>query len=198
MGAQPDLSPAEAPPAPHFADRVRSAVVWRWGSQVTAQIITWTATLIVVRLLSPHDYGLFAMTQAVLTGLNFLNGYAYATSLIQSREVDERRIGQVFGMLLASNGLLAAVQFLIAPFAAAYYGQPIVADMLRVQALVFLATPFIALPSELLAISDGRRWSTSPARRWARAWRWCSPGAGTGSGRWCSRRSRRSMSARSA
>jgi O-antigen/teichoic acid export membrane protein len=158
MGAQPDLSPAEAPPAPHFADRVRSAVVWRWGSQVTAQIITWTATLIVVRLLSPHDYGLFAMTQAVLTGLNFLNGYAYATSLIQSREVDERRIGQVFGMLLASNGLLAAVQFLIAPFAAAYYGQPIVADMLRVQALVFLATPFIALPSELLAKSlDFRR-----------------------------------------
>ena len=141
-----------------FAARVRTAVIWRWGSQAAAQIITWTATLIIVRLLAPHDYGLFAMTQAVLTGLNFLNGYSYATSLIQSRAVDERRIGQVFGMLLVSNVTLAAVQFFSAPYAAAYYGQPIVADILRVQALVFLTTPFIALPSEMLAKSlDFRR-----------------------------------------
>jgi len=57
-----------------FAERVRSAVVWRWGSQIVSQIITWTTTILIVRLLNPSDYGLFAMTQAVLTGLNFLNG----------------------------------------------------------------------------------------------------------------------------
>ncbi len=138
-------------PVAGFAERVRAAVLWRWGSQVLAQIITWTSTLIVVRLLSPHDYGLFAMTQTVLAALNFLNGYSYASSLIQSKQVDDRRIGQVFGMLLASNGILAVVQFCAAPLAAAYYGQPMVATILRVQALVFLTTPFIALPSELLA-----------------------------------------------
>lgn len=134
-----------------FAARVRSAVIWRWGGQVTAQLITWTVTLIIVRLLTPHDYGLFAMAQTVLTAFNFLNGYSYASSLVQSREVTDRRIGQVFGMLLASNATLAAAQFLAAPYAAQYYGQPIIADMLRVQALIFLTTPFIALPSELLA-----------------------------------------------
>mgnify|MGYP004707328161 CR=1 FL=1 len=105
----------------------------------------------VVRLLSPSDYGLFAMTQAMLTALNFLNGYSFATSLIQAKEIDERRIGQVFGLLLVSNLLLALAQLAMAPVAAAYYGQPMVADMLRVQALVYLATPFIALPSSLLA-----------------------------------------------
>ncbi len=134
-----------------FAARVRSAVVWRWGSQVLAQIVTWTVTLIIVRLLTPHDYGLFAMTQTLLTALNFLNGYSYASSLIHSKQVDDRQISQVFGMLLVSNGLLAAAQFLLAPLAASYYGQPVVADMLRVQAIIFLTTPFIALPSELLA-----------------------------------------------
>lgn len=134
-----------------FADRVRSAVFWRWGSQVAAQIITWTTTILVVRLLAPQDYGLFAMSQAVLTALNFLNGYGFATSLIQAREVNERRIGQVFGLLIIANVLLAAVQFAMAPLAARYYGQPLVADMLRIQALVYLTTPFIALPSALLA-----------------------------------------------
>lgn len=144
------LSSDDAHPA-GFAARVRSAVFWRWGSQVLGQLITWAATILVVRLLAPHDYGLFAMTQAVMTALNFVNGYGFATSLIRAREVDERRIGQVFGLLIVSNVLLATAQFIAAPFAAAYYGQPQVADMLRVQALIFLTTPFIALPSSLLA-----------------------------------------------
>ena len=136
-----------------FATRVRAAVFWRWGSQVLAQIVTWTVTLIIVRLLTPQDYGLFAMTQTVLTALNFLNGYSYASSLIHAKDVDDRQIGQAFGMMLVSNTLLAAAQFLMAPLAASYYGQPIVGTILRVQAVIFLTMPFIALPSELLARS---------------------------------------------
>ncbi|WP_336985734.1 lipopolysaccharide biosynthesis protein [Altererythrobacter aquiaggeris] len=131
--------------------RVRSAIAWRLGSQIAAQIITWTSTLIVVRLLEPGDYGLFAMTQVVVVALNFLNGYSFATSLIQTREVNERRIGQVFGLLILSAILLAVSQYLLAPVAAEYYGQPLVKDMLQIQAAIFLTTPFIALPTALLA-----------------------------------------------
>lgn len=139
------------PEGPDFTARVRSAVIWRWGSQVLGQVITWTTTILVVRLLNPSDYGLFAMTQAVLAGLNFLNGYGFASSLIQTRDVDDHRIRQVFGLLLMVNFALAAVQFLAAPLAAAYYSQPEITAMLRVQSLVYLTTPLIALPSALLA-----------------------------------------------
>jgi len=138
-------------PAPPFADRVRSAVYWRAGSQIAAQLVMWSTTVIVVRLLDPHDYGLFAMAQVVIVAFNFLSGYSFATSLIQARTISERRIAQVFGMLLLLNGSLAAAQFLVAPLAADYYNQPLIADMLRVQSLLFLTTPFIALPTALLA-----------------------------------------------
>lgn len=134
-----------------FAQRVRRAVAWRWGTQVLAQAITWTSTILVVRLLSPTDYGLFAMAQTVITALAFLNGQSFATSLIQAERVDERRIGQVFALLLMLNGALAATQFLMAPLAADYYNQPMIAHMLRVQAIIFLTIPFSALPQELLA-----------------------------------------------
>lgn len=139
------------PPQRALGQRVRSALAWRWGTQVLAQIITWTSTIMVVRLLAPSDYGLYAMTQAVATALAFLNGQSFATSLIQTDRIDDRRIGQVFGMLLLLNSGLALAQFALAPLAASYYGEPLVADMLRVQALMFLAIPFAALPQELLA-----------------------------------------------
>ena len=134
-----------------FAARVRSALAWRWGTQVLAQLITWTSTFGVIRILDPADYGLFAMTQAILTALAFMNGYSFATSLIQADDISERRIGQVFGMLIVAGVTLAIGQWLLAPYAALYYGQPLVEDMLRIQAVIFLSTPFIALPSALLA-----------------------------------------------
>ncbi|MCK0129298.1 lipopolysaccharide biosynthesis protein [Erythrobacter sp. F6033] len=134
-----------------FASRVRSAVAWRWGTQVAAQIITWTSTILVVRLLDPTDYGLFAMSQVVITALAFLNGQSFATSIVQTDRIDERRVAQVFGMLLIANGTLAIIQFLSAPYAAAYFGEPMVANLLRVQAVIFLTIPFIALPTEWLA-----------------------------------------------
>ncbi|UAB78890.1 lipopolysaccharide biosynthesis protein [Erythrobacter sp. SCSIO 43205] len=134
-----------------FAARVRSAFVWRWGAQVAAQIITWTSTFLVVRLLDPADYGLFAMSQVVVTTLAFLNGQSFATSIVQTDRIDDRRVGQVFGMLIIANVLLAAIQFVFAPYAAAYFKEPVVADLLRVQAAIFLTIPFIAMPSEWLA-----------------------------------------------
>jgi O-antigen/teichoic acid export membrane protein len=136
---------------PGLQNRVRSAVFWRSGSQILSQIVTWTATIIVVRLLDPHDYGLFAMSQSVLVALNFLNGHSFASSLIQQDEVDRRKIAQVFGLLLLFNIVLASAQMLIAPWVAAYFRQPIIVDMLHVQALIYLITPFIALPTVLLA-----------------------------------------------
>ncbi|MGI8944386.1 MAG: lipopolysaccharide biosynthesis protein [Qipengyuania sp.] len=134
-----------------FATRVRSALAWRYGSQIAAQVITWGSTLIVVRILDPSDYGLFAMSQVVLAALNFLNGYGFASSLVRQPQVGEREIGQAFALLLLLNTGLAVTQWLIAPMAADYYNQPIIADMLRVQALLYFTTPFIALPSAVLA-----------------------------------------------
>ena len=91
------------------------------------------------------------MTQVVLVLLNMLNGYGLASGLIRQPEVSRREIGQLFGMLLVLNLGLGLAQALIAPLAAAYYRQPMVADLLRVQALLYVTTPFIALPYALLS-----------------------------------------------
>ena len=134
-----------------FADRVRSALIWRSGTQILAQVISWGSTLAVIRILEPADYGLFAMTQVVLVFLSFLNGYGLASSIIQSEEVDPLRLRQAFGALLLLNATIAILQVILAPIAAEYYRQPIIADLLRVQALIFFATPFIVLPEALMA-----------------------------------------------
>ncbi|MBB3912529.1 lipopolysaccharide biosynthesis protein [Sphingomonas desiccabilis] len=138
-------------PAESLRHQVRSAILWRSGTQIAGQLIAWASTFLVIRILSPQDYGLFAMTQVVLVVLNMLNGYGLASALIQKPEVDDCAIRQLFGMLLVLNGTLAILQVAGAPLAAAYFRHPQVAELLRVQALLYLATPFIAFPYALLS-----------------------------------------------
>ena len=132
-------------------NQVRRAILWRSGSQIFAQMVQWAATFLVIRILDPRDYGLYAMTSVVLVFLNMLNGYGLASGLIQRDDVTPHQTRQLFGMLIALNGTLAIVQLILAPVAAAYYRQPEVAQLLRVQALIYCVTPFAALPYALLS-----------------------------------------------
>ncbi|MGN6374714.1 MAG: lipopolysaccharide biosynthesis protein [Sphingomonas sp.] len=138
-------------PPDSLRNQVRDAVIWRSGSQIVGQIIQWGATFSVIRLLPPRDYGLMAMTQVVMVLLTMLNGAGLASGLVREPDLSRRQVAQVFGMLLLLNGALAAVQIAAAPLIADYYRQPLVATMLRVQALMYLFTPFIAVPYALRA-----------------------------------------------
>ena len=152
---QSPVATAENPPSaegrdPGFAQRVKTGVIWRSGSQLLGQLIAWTSTFLVIRMLEPADYGLVAMTGVILTFLTLFNGWGFASSLVRDERTDKVKIGQAFAMLILMNAVLAALQVAGAPLAAAYFHQPMVADLLRVQALFFLANPFIALGHALL------------------------------------------------
>jgi hypothetical protein len=118
---------------------------------VLGQILTWGATFLVIRMLEPSDYGLFAMTQVVLVFLNLMNGWGFANSLVRDEELTRQKIRQAFGMLILLNGSLGIAQLILAPMAAAYFHQPMLADLLRVQALLYISTPFTAVPAALLS-----------------------------------------------
>lgn len=136
-----------------FGSRVRSALIWRSGAQIITQMLSWTSTLMVIRILNPADYGLFAMCQAVIAFLTFLNGYGLVSALVASETIDTHRLRQAFGLMLLLNGGLALAQLVLAPYAAEYYHQPAVASMLRIQAAIYLSTPFITLPEVLMGRS---------------------------------------------
>lgn len=138
-------------PAPSLRAQVRSAVIWRSGTQIFAQLVAWATTFLVIRILSPADYGLYAMTGVVLALLALVNGYGLANAAIREREAGPELLRRLFGMLIVLNATLAAIQLLAAPWVAAFYAQPMVADMLRVQALLYLTNPFLALGYAKLA-----------------------------------------------
>lgn len=131
--------------------KVRSAVIWRSGTQIFSQLLAWVSTFLVMRMLPLSDYGLFAMTSSVLVLLSLLNGYSFANGAIQDKEFSAQKLRQLFGLLIVTNGALALAQVLLAPLVAGYYNEPRVTDLLRVQALIYLTNPFLALGYTVLS-----------------------------------------------
>lgn len=139
-------------PRPMSAPRpsaLHRALLWRTGGQAAAQLLLWSATFVVLRLLDPADYGLVAMAGVVTGFLALLSGQGFAAALIQTPALTHPDTARFLGLLLLINGGLASAQFGLAPSAAAYFDAPRVADLLRVQALAYLAIPFIAIPQAL-------------------------------------------------
>src|SRR6476660_4526105 len=108
---------------PAFAAQVKSGVIWKSGSQIVGQITAWLSTFLVIRLLSPSDYGLVAMTGVILTFLDLFNGWGFASSLVRDDKTDKQKIGQAFAMLILMNGGLGFAQWIAAPYAAEYFHQ---------------------------------------------------------------------------
>ena len=96
----------DSPIAPDFGQQVRRAVIWRSGSQIAGQIVAWASTFLVIRILTPEDYGLFALTQVMLMLFTLLNGYGLASAAIQ--RVRGRRAGGTGGWVGSVSGVAAS------------------------------------------------------------------------------------------
>ena len=131
--------------------KVLHGLKWTAFVRFSAQIISWAMTIVVIRFLTPDDYGLKAMAEVMFSFLLLLSSAGIGSAVIQASELSKRQLQQIFAVLLVVNGVLCVLQFVTASFVAAYYNDPRVTLLLRVLALGFLIVPFRTMPFALLA-----------------------------------------------
>jgi teichuronic acid exporter len=124
---------------------------WTGGARLLSQAWTWVITIVVIRLLSPSDYGLLAIAAGFIGVFAMLSEAGFGAALIQAPELDEEKLRRVFGALIVINGSVFLLQVALAPFIAQFFGEERLVWIIRVLALQFLLTIFAAIPSALLS-----------------------------------------------
>src|SRR6476646_4359262 len=102
--------------------RVRSGLFWIGGTRLLSQILTWAITIVVVRLLSPSDYGLLAMATVFMSFLAMFAEAGLGAALIQAPDVDENKLRRVFCAVILTDVALFALQIASAPLVAWFFG----------------------------------------------------------------------------
>ena len=130
--------------------KVLSGLRWSAGLRFFGQLTTWAITLFVIRLLSPQDYGLMGMAGVLITFLTMVNELGLGAALIQRKNLDERTVRQIFGLLLMINLGLFFLCLSTAPLAAAFFNEQRLVPVIRLLSIQFIIASFAIIPQSII------------------------------------------------
>ena len=130
--------------------QVFSAIRWTAGARAISQVITWAITLVVVRLLTPGDYGLLAMASIFLGFMVTLADAGMGPFLVQRPELTGRIVNQMFGLVLLVYLALAGLLVLTAPLIAQFFDEPRLVSVARVLSLHLVLGSLAVVPDAVL------------------------------------------------
>ncbi|MFK7795183.1 MAG: lipopolysaccharide biosynthesis protein [Gammaproteobacteria bacterium] len=129
---------------------VSSSIRWMAGMRVISQIFTWVATLIVIRLLSPEDYGLMALAAVVIGLLDILDDMGLASALVKKKELTDKFVRQIFGMLFIFNTGFYIALYVTAPFVADFFDDQRLSIIIQILGLQTLIRIFFYVPNAMM------------------------------------------------
>src|SRR5689334_16020578 len=104
-----------------FRARVVVGLWWTAGSRLLEQVCTWAITIVVMRLLSPADYGLLAMATIFTAFLSMMAELGLGNAVVQAAKIEEIQLRRVFGLVLLVNLSLFTLLLLAAPAIASFF-----------------------------------------------------------------------------
>lgn len=131
--------------------RLRLSLLITFFASNGATAVTFLVSLILARLLSPSEIGIFSMT-AVLVGIaGTFRDFGVSSYLLQEKTLTPEKIRSASGVLIASSWLLGCAMFALSPTVANYLRQPATREVMQVLAAGFFFIPFGAITHTLLA-----------------------------------------------
>jgi teichuronic acid exporter len=132
----------------------------KWGvvAKVVTQIVAWLVTLIVIRVLTPGDYGLMALCTAVTAVIAGCAEFGLGASLVHARVLTKSDLARVAGALLLLNTSCLILAVAGAGLFATLFGDPRLELIIQVSSLQFLLAAIVAVPESLAYRAMNFKW----------------------------------------
>lgn len=117
--------------------------------RLAAQLFTWLNTLILIRLLTPDDYGLMAMTMAFIGIFALMGDFGIGKAIIQAQELSKSQLRQAFTINIISCLSFFCLFVAVAPVIADFFDEPRVVVLVQAVACQHLIMIFHTLPFAL-------------------------------------------------
>lgn len=131
-------------------NKVVAGLKWSATFRFLSQIITWVSTIYVMRLLTPADYGLMALSGVFLAFMQGFKDLGIGAALIQRKEIEENLLQKSFGLVLLIGFTLFILGYSFAPAAAHFFEEEQIVWIMRLLSLNFLFLSLTVIPQTLL------------------------------------------------
>ncbi|MDZ4257549.1 MAG: lipopolysaccharide biosynthesis protein [Gemmatimonadales bacterium] len=141
---------------PHGGDQrqldkvLLSGFSWNAFARILGQVVAWSSTFIVVRLLSPSDYGIVAMGGVVFGIAALLGDGGLGSAILNQREVREVRLGQLTSVAVMLGVVATMLGLLLAIPVSLFFHEPRLKAVVGAASLAYLVTGFRVVPVAVL------------------------------------------------
>ena len=140
---------AETSP-PSLTKRTISGVAWSSTGRIVAQLVSISVLMLVARILTPKEYGLFGMARLATGFIEIFRDLGTTAAIIQRNHLTEELVSSVFWANLVLGLLTAVITFAGASYVAKFYQEPGVTPIIQILAWGFVIMSVGAVPAALL------------------------------------------------
>lgn len=123
---------------------IRKAVFISFAEQYSTLFISFAGVMLIARLLTPIEIGIYSVASAVTGIVQMLRDFGIGNYLIQERELTRERIQTALTIAIITSWTVGGLLYLSSPWVAAFYSEPGLVDLIKVQCINFLVIPFTA------------------------------------------------------
>ncbi|QHE76715.1 lipopolysaccharide biosynthesis protein [Hydrogenophaga sp. PBL-H3] len=111
--------------APHATGKqIAKGAAWLMGFKLLDKSIGLISTLVLVRVLTPSDFGLVAMAMAVVSLLELMGAFGFDSALIQRQDTERSHFDTAWTFNVIFGVAIAILLLVMAVPAAAFYREP--------------------------------------------------------------------------
>lgn len=129
---------------------IRRSIAWTFSEQTFQFGLQFAASVIIARLLTPDEMGVFVLAMSAAAVLTSLRTFGVGNYLMREAELDLSKIRSAFGVMLGFSWALGLLLILGRDWVGALYDRPGIAEVLTILALSFFVAPFGAPATALL------------------------------------------------
>ncbi|MFY4731258.1 oligosaccharide flippase family protein, partial [Nitrospira sp. BLG_2] len=118
---------------------IRSGV-WVGLSSAGVAVLSFARSIILARLLTPEIFGLMAVCSMAVRMIEIFTETGFGSALIHRQQRFEEARDTAFTLMVLRGGGLALLACVIAPWAAAFYDQPVLDSIVAVVGISFIFT----------------------------------------------------------
>ena len=118
--------------------KTAEGVIWKGGSQTVNEIIRFSVSVTLARLLFPHDFGTMAMAAIFIEIVSAFNDLGMGAAIIKIKDLKKEHLSTAFWSNLVVGIILCLLGILAAPLMARYFGNENLKPVVEVLSFGFI------------------------------------------------------------
>jgi O-antigen/teichoic acid export membrane protein len=128
---------------------VRRSLAWSYSAQLLNFVVAFGSSVIIARLVSPREFGIFAMAASITSLLAIVFGFGLSNLIVREAEMPKERLRSMLGVSSTYTASLCGLILLSGVLAHSAFNSPDVGDFLLVYAIIPAIQMFEFIPEAL-------------------------------------------------